>query len=29
MTRREDDTWKVIGALVVVCAILTALIMAL
>jgi len=29
MTRREEDTWKVIVALVVVCAILTALIMAL
>jgi hypothetical protein len=29
MSRREDETWKIIGAFVIVCGILTALIMAL
>jgi hypothetical protein len=29
MSRREDESWKIIGAFVIVCALLTALIMAL
>jgi hypothetical protein len=29
MSQREDETWKIIGAFVIVCALLTALIVAL
>ena len=29
MTRREDETWKIIGTFVIVCALLTALIIVL